>query len=376
MRLNKNLVYTTIFVTATLLFGATQMTNLNIINSTINSSTVGAAHPSTGAFTTMNAFTSVTTPYTLQNVMVVSPPAFALGPWSPQGGTTEGANISWDNSGATGETDFINQRSVLGGGFNWYNTNGSTVGSPLMTLSGGGTLTTTTFAGAFTGNVTGSLSGSLVTATTGQFGNLVAGCTGCGASVWSPGSFSQGSWLAFGNSGGSNVETDFINHYSSGTGGFSWWSTTASSLSSPLMNLNTSGVLTVNRITGTASALTTSPSNCGAQRAPTGIDASGTAQNCGPQILYGSTSSVCTTPSGSGSVGNACTTSVPWTSGTFASGTYTATCTGLNPSGVMAPSISIIGQTTTAVSVTLESGTASQAGAASYGSISCIGIAP
>jgi hypothetical protein len=82
-------------------------------------------------------------------------------------------------------------------------------------------------------------------ATNGNFGNLVAGANGLGASPWNPGSFTFGSWLGFNNLGGSNGETDFINFHAGLTGGYSWFSPTTSTLGSSIMSLTPGGVLTV-----------------------------------------------------------------------------------------------------------------------------------
>jgi hypothetical protein len=151
--------------------------------------------------------------------------------------------------------------------------------------------TTVSASSGFTGNVA---------ATSGVFGNIVIGCSGCGGTAWNPGTLTSGSWISFGNNGGSNQETDVINRYVSGVGGFSWWTPTGTSLTSQIMNLNTSGTLTVNAVnatlngntngthtgsnvgnSSTASSLASAPGGCGSLGQFTGgINANGTPINC------------------------------------------------------------------------------------------------
>ena len=58
----------------------------------------------------------------------------------------QGAYLGWNNSGGTGETNFINSRGGGSGGFNWYNINSNNTISnyiALMTLDNNGNLTVT-----------------------------------------------------------------------------------------------------------------------------------------------------------------------------------------------------------------------------------------
>lgn len=169
--------------------------------------------------------------------------------------------------------------------------------------------------------------------------------------------------------------------YSNLTGPVPTWNqnTTGSAGHVPYTGLTGSATTWNQNTTGnaaTATALAASPSNCGSQRYPSGVNASGAAQNCGPQTLYGTTSSVCSTPSGAGTPTNTCTTNVSWVNGSFTGGSYYATCTGLNASGTTAPVIFITGKSSTFVTVSLMAGTASQAGAGTYSEIDCVGMQP
>ena len=308
--------------------------------------------------------------------------------------STQGGYLGWSVAGL-GESDFENQQGSGVGGFNWYNTSSLTL---LMSLNSSGVLTPTGgFAGALTGNVTGNLtgnsSGTTSSYSTGQFGNLIAACSSpCPSGIpWNPGSIATGTWFGYNNNGGSNGESDFINRYTAGNlGGFSWWSTTATSLSSQIMNLSNAGVLTlssvhaalVGNVTGnvtgssgsttgnaaTATALAATPSQCGTNTYSTGIAASGAA-NCGPKWLMASTGTVCTTSTAAGST---CTSTVTWPAPQFSGGSYFVVCSGASPSGAPQGPF-VTGQTGSTVTFQISNGTASQAVASTLGSVTCWG---
>ena len=65
--------------------------------------------------------------------------------------TTQGAYMTWNLSGSRGETDFINQQGLGGGGWNWYNYNSSnqlTANAAYLSSTGG--LTLGTYSNAYT----------------------------------------------------------------------------------------------------------------------------------------------------------------------------------------------------------------------------------
>jgi hypothetical protein len=272
------------------------------------------------------------------------------------------------DSSITGDVDFISNTAGGGsGGFAWYVTPSSGVlpTLPLMYMNDVGVL----YAGGFNGPLTGNAS------TASAFNHTPSTCTG--------GQFAYGIG-ADGTPGCSGALTGSLNGNASTATALAGTPSTCATGSyaygigptgTPGCSNNLIGTVTGNA--STATALAASPTNCGSERYPSGINASGTAQNCGPQTLYGSTTSVCTTPSGAGIPGtNVCTTNVTWTNGSFSGGSYYAVCVGVNASGTTAPIIYISGKTSTYVTVSLMAGTASQAGAATYSEIDCQGMAP
>jgi hypothetical protein len=226
--------------------------------------------------------------------------------------------------------------------------------------------------------------GSLIQGITGQFGNLVAGCDGCGQTAWSPGSFTKGSWMQWGNNGGSNGETDFINKFPGGTnGGFAWFSQGGSTLAQ-IMSLTTAGTLTVPQVNGNAATATVAASTTGnaatatALASPTGVCVNvGNAQT---YFMYGVTTtgnpgcnlvpfgkSTSVAPTGA-TAGSTATTSVPLNV-TMPDTNYSASCMIVNPTG--APSIQGGTKTTTSISVTIQNGQGSQAVASGGSEIDC-----
>jgi hypothetical protein len=288
-----------------------------------------------------------------------------LMPWSNEG-FTQGSWMSFNNKGGSnGETDFINYHPTLTGGFSWYSPT-TTLGSPIMDLDHLGNLTATSFVGPLTGNVTGNLSGNAV-GTSGQFGKLLVACNGCGGVAWTPGAFTSGSWLAQGNKGGSNLETDFINYATSGVQGFAWWSPSSGTIGSPTMSLDASGNLTVNQVVGnasTASALAANPTDCTTPNTFGGqIAANGNLTCFAP--VSGKTTTVTSTGTGAASTAS---TSVPLSS-TMPDTNYTASCSLVGASG--APYVQSITKGTTAITVTISNGQGSQAVASGASEIDC-----
>jgi hypothetical protein len=324
--------------------------------------------------------------------------------------TAAGLWLSFGNdTSITGETDFINNDGGFSGGFAWYNVPSSGVlpGTPIMTLNNVGTLGITTLnattvnattvnanlTGNVTGNVSGgsSVSGTSVSGTNGQFGNLLVSCNGCGAATWTPGSFTQGTWFGLNNNGGSNGETDFINRYTAGNaGGFSWWSLTGSTLTSQIMNLTPGGVLTVATVdantsgthTGavvgnasTASALATTPSNCGSGKISYGISANGNALCDSSSYLMQPlviTSGICTTGT---SAWSNCSFSVNWPS-SFADSNYAVSCSAGIGQGTSAAltGVFISGKTASSFTITLQNGGSGAGGATTTNEVDCTGI--
>jgi hypothetical protein len=131
--------------------------NTWIQNGKIDNSPVGSMTPSTGAFTTVSAGTSY-----------IGSTAFGA----------QGAYLAWNQgsgSGSSGGTNFVNNKGLGTGGFQWYNTSTSSIGTLLLTLDQGGNLNASgdiysntagtsgsgTFHGSLTGNVNGNLTGSV-----------------------------------------------------------------------------------------------------------------------------------------------------------------------------------------------------------------------
>lgn len=135
-----------LLVAPLLAWGATTLrsviiTNSSVMGSTVDSSPIGSATPSTGMFT-----------------------GVGVNNYS-QSTASQGGYIQW-NHAATGETDFVNNRGAGAGGFQWFNTTG-VPGSPLMTLNSAGTLSAV---GGFSGN----LSGNASTATNANYATSAA----------------------------------------------------------------------------------------------------------------------------------------------------------------------------------------------------------
>lgn len=145
-------------------WGLTTVTGQRIINSTIDSTTIGNSSASSGTFTTLSS---------LWTKLTSAPPTTAPG---------NTMSLGWNATGA-GEGDFVDHYGTGAGAFNWYATDTAAGGgwnpaSPIMHLgpagglsSAGGYSTSSTvtalggFVGNMTGNVTGSLNGNAATAT-------------------------------------------------------------------------------------------------------------------------------------------------------------------------------------------------------------------
>ncbi len=105
----------------------TTIINMAILNSKIDATPIGQTTPSNGTFTTVNGNSNLPT----SNYY------------------SQGSYLSFNLSGGQGETEFINSRGEGSGGFRWYAATTSSIGSPIMTLSNGGALSST---GGYSGN--------------------------------------------------------------------------------------------------------------------------------------------------------------------------------------------------------------------------------
>ncbi len=203
---------------------------------------------------------------------------------------------------------------------------GSLNGSIGATTPSTGAFTTLAASGGFTGNVTGNVNGSIGSATpsTGQF-------------IWLsvngvPASFPVNEHLFGWNQQGFG-EGDFIDQHGSGSGGFAWYST--ASMSAP-----GAPVMTYENQTATFSATNISGN-------------------------VAQTVSVCSTPSS----GGICSTTVPLAA-TMLDLNYVVSCTGINPTGF--PSIQGVVKGLSSVTVTVQSGTASQGVTSTYAELDCV----
>jgi hypothetical protein len=142
--------------------------------------------------------------------------------------TTQGAYLGWNAlTGATGETDFINNEGLGSGGFAFMNTPRS--GSPkqaLMIITGSGDVGIGTASPAATLDVGGGLL-------------HVGGTT-------TPTTTTQGAYLGWNALTGGTGETDFINNQGEGTGGFAFMNTGPSESSrTTLMIVSGNGNVTI-----------------------------------------------------------------------------------------------------------------------------------
>jgi hypothetical protein len=339
---------------------------------------------------TVNASQSVTAGTSVSAGTLVSGPLIHWG-LNYATSTVPGAWAAWGNA-AFNEADFINNNNGSAGGFAWWNTPASGVlpGSPILKLDASGNLTAT---GTVQGSSVSSDGGN-VSAFSGQlFANSFGAFTG------------NGSYLGY-NAGGLG-ETDFVTQ-NGGTSGLYYWYFPSSSgvLGPPSMTFsqatgtltvqtvhaaftgnltgNTNGTHTgnvVGNVTGnvsgssgsstgnsaTATALAATPTPCPTGTYANGVNASGTAQNCSHVWLMGATSSVCTTTSSS-----PCTGTLNWDSPGFSSTPTRVMCAGASPSGgPQGPYVTSTSSTTVGYQIT--PGTASQAVASSFGSVTCWG---
>lgn len=341
-----------------LAYGLTKLTQVALVNSTIDSTPIGQTTPAAGTFNSVHVVSGTTL-------------------------SSQGYYVGW-NRNILGETDFHNSNGGGPGGYYWFNTN---LDTQLMSLNSLGVLTANGFTGplqgnvvgTLNGNVVGSISGGNVSGTTGAFGNLIAACTGCGELPWNPGSFSGGTWLGWNQNGGNNGESDLINRFPSGyAGGFSWFSTTGSSLVGQIMNLTPGGLLTVNQLNGntqgthtgsnvgnssTSSAFDHTPGSCANYSGMYGISATG-APTCAPTV-YGRTTSVNFTAAAGGSTTS---TSVPL-SAIMPDTNYAVSCAMVNQTGF--PFIYGYSKTTTSVTVSYSNGFSNQAVVSGASEIDC-----
>jgi hypothetical protein len=174
-------------------FGYTKTTSLAIINSLIDSTPIGNTTPAAGHFTTLNATGNISTIANISapngnvsgfNGLFGTVAATSNGAWAPLSGVTQATNLGFNQSGSLGESDLINQRGGLAGGFAFYSTNGSTVGTQLALLNGAGLFSTLGgFSGPLIGNVTGNGAGTWTGPVVGNSATataLAAAPSGCG----------------------------------------------------------------------------------------------------------------------------------------------------------------------------------------------------
>lgn len=121
-------------------WGLTKMTSVQIVNSTVDSTPIGATTPSTvySSWVMAGAYTGSTLP-------------------------GQGAYLQWNYpAGLYGGTDFINGRGLGVGGWSFFNaTESGTIGSPVAQIDGSGNVTAASFIGPVTGNVTGNVIGTV-----------------------------------------------------------------------------------------------------------------------------------------------------------------------------------------------------------------------
>ncbi len=199
---------------------------------------------------------------------------------------------------------------------------GSLNGSIGATTPSTGAFTTASASGGFTGDINGSIGSA--TPSTGQF-------------IWLsvngvPTSFPVNEHLFGWNQAGFG-EGDFIDQHGSGSGGFAWYST-ASTIAPG------TPVMTYENQTATFSATNISGN-------------------------VAETASVCSTPSS----GGICSTTVPLAA-TMLDLNYVVSCTGINPTGF--PSIQGVVKGLSSVTVTVQSGTASQGVSSTYAELDCV----
>jgi hypothetical protein len=136
-------------------WGLTTVTGQHLINSVIDSTSIGSTTPSTGSFTALSSFWS----------KVTSVPPSSL--------PSNQMVLGWNATSGGGEGDFVTNHGSGGqGGFSWFDTGVSqgnvwSASSPLMTLNKSGALATS---GGF-------VTSSTVTANGGFFGNLNGNAT-------------------------------------------------------------------------------------------------------------------------------------------------------------------------------------------------------
>lgn len=178
MKKTLNVLAVVLVSCALVAWGLTTVTGQHIINSVIDSTSIGSTTPSTGNFTSIASYWS--------RVISVVP--------STVPGNT--MTLGWDSTSGGGEGDFVvNYGSGGQGGFSWFNTGAAQGGvwspaNPIMTLNKSGTLATS---GGFLtqGTVTaysgfsGNLSGNATTATSANTANYAntAGSAGSAGSA-------------------------------------------------------------------------------------------------------------------------------------------------------------------------------------------------
>lgn len=218
------------------------------------------------------------------------------------------------------------------------------------------------------------------TPSTGIFTTVVAG--GANGAFLALSTFgAQGSYMSWnqGTGAGASGGTNFVNNHGGGPGGFQWYNTAGPTIGGTLMTLDAGGILNTNgdvysntagpagsgtfhgALAGTATAATSantaaalavSPTNCGANTAPRGINASGAAQNCTAFVTSALVRSVngATACTPGTSTDASCTGSVSFTAFTDAS--YMAQLTASSTGGASV-GVAITGKTASSVSYVL-----------------------
>lgn len=277
--------------------GYTTLTSANIINSLINGTPIGGTTPAAATFTTIagSSISATTATFTSAAFSNIGANSIITGTLSTSsyglfagqvpttfGGGASGLALGWNSTGGQGETDFVDERGTGSGGFNWYNASGGSLGSPIMTLSSTGALTSA--GNLFAPNI--STSGNLNAANIGVSsllngagsinigGDLTAGGSGnitgllsangglsspytytSGATPsWFPGQGAYTTWNTFQPGSG---KAEYVNNPGTGSGGFQWFEgATNSSRGALIAELGSTGILNLSGVTASSATIT------------------------------------------------------------------------------------------------------------------------
>lgn len=106
-----------------------------------------------------------------------------------------GLNLGYNQTLGGGESDFVNQQTGSTGGFAWYNTTTTALGTAIMKLTGAGVLTVNSVVANLTGNVTGNTAGTHTGAVVGNASTstaLAAAPSTCAAGSYASGILASG----------------------------------------------------------------------------------------------------------------------------------------------------------------------------------------